>query len=54
MMGRLAAPFTGASEVGARRLLYEDPDPETGCRIYTRDPEQVAEAGAADEDALYA
>ena len=45
---RLAAPFACEPELGPRRLLYCDDDPETGCRIYTRDP-----VPAGDEDALY-
>ena len=48
---RLAAPFACEGELGARRLLYCDNDPDTGCRIYTRDPAPAGDPG--DEDALY-
>ena len=48
---RLAAPFAANGELGLRRLIYCDDDPETGCRIYTRDPMQAGDAG--DEDTLY-
>ena len=48
---RLAAPFAANGELGLRRLIYCDDDPETGCRIYTGDPMQAGDAG--DEDTLY-
>ena len=48
---RFAAPFACGGELGARRLLYCDNDPETGCGIYTRDPVPAGDMG--DEDALY-
>ena len=44
---RLAAPFASNDELGMRKLIYCDNDPETGCRIYTQDP--VTAGDAADE-----
>ena len=32
---RLAAPLAANGELGLRRLIYREDDPETGCRIYT-------------------
>ena len=48
---RLAAPFASNGELSERRLLYCDDDPETGCRIYSRDPVPAGVAG--DEDNIY-
>ena len=48
---RLAAPFANNGELGKRRLIYCNDDPETGCRIYTRDPVPAGVAG--DEDNVY-
>ena len=48
---RLASPFASNGELGERRLIYCDDDPETGCRIYTRDPVPAGVAG--DEDNVY-
>ena len=33
----LAAPFNSEAAPGTRRLVYQDADPETGCRIYVRE-----------------
>ena len=48
---RLAAPFASNGELGERRLIYCDDDPETCCRIYTRD--SVPEGVAGDDDNIY-